>query len=198
MGYRLEGKVLEVCTCNVICPCWVGGDPDGGECKGILAYCVENGTVDGADVSGRTVVALAHIPGNILQGNWKVRLYIDDQASPAQKDALLDAFSGKLGGPLADIAQMVGQITGIEQVPIQFRMTETDASVTVGAAIEASMEPFKGSTGGFTALRDAVFSTIPGSPAYLGKATRYRVDAPEFQLDLQGHSAVFSSFCFEV
>ncbi|MDH4012188.1 MAG: hypothetical protein OEU55_15805 [Desulfobacterales bacterium] len=30
MAYRLEGKLLEVCTCNAICPCWVGEDPDGG------------------------------------------------------------------------------------------------------------------------------------------------------------------------
>jgi hypothetical protein len=133
-----EGPLNAPYTCNVICPCWLGGDPDGGECKGILAYYIENGTVDGADVGGHTLVALAHIPGNILQGNWKVRLYIDDQASPAQRDALVDAFSGKLGGPLADIAQMVGQVTGVEQVPIRFRMTETDAALEVGAAIEAS------------------------------------------------------------
>jgi hypothetical protein len=192
-----EGPLNAPYTCNVICPCWLGGDTDGGECKGILAYYIENGTVDGADVGGHTLVALAHIPGNILQGNWKVRLYIDDQASPAQRDALVDAFSGKLGGPLADIAQMVGQVTGVEQVPIRFRMTETDAALEVGAAIEASMEALKGATGGFTSLRDAVFSTIPGSPAYVGRATRYRVDAPEFQLDIQGHSAVYGSFRFE-
>lgn len=197
MGYKLEGKVLEVCTCNVSCPCWVGGDPDGGECKGILAYHMENGTVNGTDVGGRTIVALAHIPGNILQGNWKVRLYIDDKASAAQRDALVNAFSGKLGGPLADIAQMVGKVTGVEQVPIQFSMTATDAAIKVGGAIEAGMEALKGATGGFTSLHDAVFSTIPGSPAYLGKATRYRVDAPEFKLDIKDHSAVYSSFRFE-
>jgi len=24
MAYDIEGKLLEVCTCNVLCPCWVG------------------------------------------------------------------------------------------------------------------------------------------------------------------------------
>jgi hypothetical protein len=30
-GYELEGSLLEVCTCNVLCPCWIGEDPDGGD-----------------------------------------------------------------------------------------------------------------------------------------------------------------------
>ncbi|MCG6947002.1 MAG: DUF1326 domain-containing protein, partial [Deltaproteobacteria bacterium] len=38
MAYRLEGKLLEVCTCNVLCPCWVGEDPDGGTCDGTLSW----------------------------------------------------------------------------------------------------------------------------------------------------------------
>ena len=66
MPYQLEGRLLEVCTCNVLCPCWVGEDPDGGTCDGTLAWRVDKGSVDGVDVSGRTIVILCHIPGNIL------------------------------------------------------------------------------------------------------------------------------------
>ena len=32
MGYQLQGRLLEVCSCNTLCPCWVGDDPDGGTC----------------------------------------------------------------------------------------------------------------------------------------------------------------------
>ena len=32
MGYKLEGRVAEVCDCKAICPCWVGEDPDNGTC----------------------------------------------------------------------------------------------------------------------------------------------------------------------
>ena len=28
MGYHLEGRLLEVCDCRVLCPCWIGEDPD--------------------------------------------------------------------------------------------------------------------------------------------------------------------------
>ena len=28
MAYKLEGSLLEVCNCEVLCPCWIGVDPD--------------------------------------------------------------------------------------------------------------------------------------------------------------------------
>lgn len=196
MAYQLEGRLLEVCTCNILCPCWVGEDPDGGTCDGVLAWHVDQGTVDGTDVSGHTLVILTHIPGNILQGNWRVRVYVDDQATPEQKDALLNVWTGKLGGPVADLAQLVGEVIAVEQVPITFEVKGVNGNLKVGTAIDASLKPFQGATGKETALHDTVFTTIPGSPAYVGKADHYRVNAPEFQIDLQGHNAVSGAFRF--
>ena len=196
MAYQLEGRLLEVCTCNVLCPCWVGEDPDGGTCDGVLAWHVDEGTVDGTNVSGRTLVILTHIPGNILQGNWRIRVYVDDQATPEQKDAMLNVWTGKLGGPVADLAQLVGEVMAVEQVPITFEVKGVNGTLKVGTAIDAGLKPFQGATGKETALHDTVFTTIPGSPAYVGKATHYRVNAPEFQIDLQGHNAVSGSFRF--
>src|SRR3989442_13320600 len=109
MAYQLEGSLLEVCTCNILCPCWVGEDPDGGKCDGVLSWHVEKGTVNGTDVSGRTFTILTHIPGNILAGNWRIVVYVDDGASDEQQQALLDVWTGKLGGPVADLAQLVGE-----------------------------------------------------------------------------------------
>jgi len=197
MPYQLEGQVIEVCTCNAICPCWVGETPDQGYCNGVLAYHVDKGQVEGADVSGRSIVIVAHIPGKALEGNWKVRLFVDDQASAAQKEALVNAWAGKLGGPLADIAQMVSEVAGVEQAPISFFLKDGGGTLKVGEVVDAAMQAFEGATGGYTSIRDAVFSTIPGAPAYVGKSQRYRVNAPEFQLDLKDHSAVWGAFRFE-
>ena len=197
MAYQLEGRLLEVCTCNVLCPCWVGEDPDGGTCDGTLAWHVDKGTVNGTDVSDRTIVILCHIPGNILKGDWKVRVYVDDGATPEQKQGLLDVWTGKLGGPVADLAQLVGEVVAVEDVPITFEVKGVTGTLKIGDAIEAELEPFTGATGEQTALHDTVFTTIPGSPAYVGKASIYRVNAPTFDIDLQGHNAVSGSFRFE-
>ena len=44
MSYQLEGRLLEVCDCNVLCPCWVGEDPDNGTCDAVVAYHIDKGT----------------------------------------------------------------------------------------------------------------------------------------------------------
>jgi hypothetical protein len=47
-------------------------------------------------------------------------------------------------------------------------------------------------------MHDTIFTTIPGSPAYVGKAEHYKVDLPKygFHIDLQDHNAVQGSFRF--
>ena len=197
--YELEGSLLEVCTCNTLCPCWVGEDPDGGTCDGVLAWHVDNGTIGNVDVSGRTLVILTHIPGNILEGNWKVVVYVDDEGSEEQQQALLDVWTGKLGGPVADLAQLVGEVLAVERVPINFGVEGVEGTLEIGEAVRAKLKPFQGATGQSTALHDSIFTTIPGSPAYVGKADTYEVDAPQhgFSIDLKGHNAVQGSFRFQ-
>jgi hypothetical protein len=196
MAYQLEGRLLEVCTCNVLCPCWVGEDPDNGTCDGVLAWHVDEGTVNGTNVSGRTLVILTHIPGNILEGNWRVRVYVDDEATPEHQEALLNVWTGKLGGPVADLAKLVGEVIAVEQAPITFEVEGVKGTLQVGTAIDAGLKPFQGATGKETAIHDTIFTTIPGSPAYVGKATHYRVNAPDFQIDIRDHNAVSGSFRF--
>jgi len=150
------------------------------------------------DVAGRTFVILTHIPGNILKGNWRIVAYVDEGASDAQRNALLDMWTGKLGGPVADLASLVGEVLGVEQVPITFDVTAGKGRLKIGDAISAELAPYKGATGKETTLHDTVFTTIPGSPAYPGKASHYLVNAPKygFSIDLHDHNAVQGNFRF--
>ena len=196
-GYQLQGTLLEACSCGVLCPCWIGEDPDGGTCEAVIAYNLDAGTIRGIDVSGLTHVAVAHIPGNILAGNWKVVVFTDDQASEEQAQAILDAFTGKLGGPLADLAELVGEVLGVVRAPISHKIDEGKGTLTVGdGAVYAEMEPYRGPDGTETTLRDSVFSTVPGSPAWVGKASKYEVNLPEhgFTWAFEGHNAIQSDW----
>jgi hypothetical protein len=198
MGYQVQGRLLEVCTCKTLCPCWVGEDPDGGTCDGCLAWHIDSGAINGVDVSGRTIIALAHIPGNILQGNWKVVMFVDDGSTPQQQEAMINVWSGKLGGPIADMAKLIGEVLAVERVPVKFDVEGVKGTLRVGGAIEADLQPFTGPNGQPTTLHDSIFSTIPGSPAFVGKASKYAVKMPEhgFRIDLSGHNAVQGSFKF--
>ncbi len=199
MGYMVKGRLLEVCTCKTLCPCWVGEDPDGGTCKGCLSWRIDAGMINGLDVSGRTIAALCHIPGNILKGNWKVKIFVDDGATQQQQDAILQVWSGKLGGPCADLAKLIGEVVAVQRVPIRFDVEGVKGTLKIGNQVEAEMQPFVGATGQSTALHDSIFTTIPGSPAYVGKASRYKTAIPElgFNFEITGHNAVQGSFRFE-
>src|SRR5437762_4016362 len=193
VAYSLEGTLLEVCTCNILCPCWVGEDPDGdGTCDSVNTYGIQRGTIDGVDVSGRTIAFLVHIPGNVLKGNWKVALILDDGTTDAQQEAILNAFSGKLGGPLADVAQLVGEIVAVERAPITFEMVEGKGTLKVGAAVDAQMEPYRSATGAITTLNETIFTTVPGTPAWVSKASNYTRHGAKYGLkdiQLNNHNA---------
>ena len=75
--YQLQGTLLEVCSCGVLCPCWVGEDPDGGECFSFLSHSFHQGQIDGIDVSGLSIVSVVHIPGNVLTPkSWRMALFV--------------------------------------------------------------------------------------------------------------------------
>lgn len=198
MTYQLEGSLLEVCTCNAICPCWVGEDPDGGSCKGTIAYRIDSGTIDGVDVSNLTLGLLADIPGNAMAGNWKVAIFVDDRATSEQEDALLSAFTGKQGGALADVAQLVGDVVAIERAKIDVDVNEGNGSMQIGNAMSAEMKGLKGSNGKPTKLYDAMFSFREGAPAYPGKAATYRITCPPLgiELEMREHNAIQGAFSF--
>ena len=195
-GYHLEGSLLEVCSCDVLCPCWIGEDPDQGTCESVVAYHFDGGAIRGVDVSGLTVVAVVHIPGNILEGNIRQMLYVDDAASDEQADAMLDAFTGKLGGPLADLAALVGERVAIERAPITHTIEDGAGTLTVGDKVHATMHPYTGPDGSVTTLHNSIFSTVPGSPAYVGVADSQKIDIPEhgYQWSYEKKNAIQSDW----
>jgi hypothetical protein len=199
MAYRLEGSLLEVCTCNVLCPCWIGEDPDTGTCDSALAYHFERGTIDGVDVSGLTLGVMAHIPGNVLKGNFRVIFVVDERATPHQQEAIVNAFTGKLGGPLADYARLFGEVMGVERAPITFEVEQSQGRLRIGTDVEADLEPYLSPSGAPTTLHNTIFSTIAGAPAYVGKAPMFKMTKAQLgiSLDLQGHNAIQGAFLFE-
>jgi hypothetical protein len=197
--YWVEGRLLEVCTCKAICPCWVGEDPDGGTCDSSLAWRVDSGAVEGVDVSGLTLAISVHIPGNVLAGGWKAVVYVDDQASEQQRDALLTVFTGQLGGGIADFAALIGEVLAVESAPIAFEVVNGEGTFKIGDHVEARLRGFSGPTG-ITTLNDSVFSTIPGSAAFPGKSVFYRRAEKSrglSDLDIAGYNSVQGAFRFE-
>jgi hypothetical protein len=194
--YDLEGTLLEACSCSTPCPCWIGEDPDGGECQAIVGYHFDRGVIDGVDVSGLDLVNIALIPGNILEGNWKIVSYVDERATDEQFRVLGDAYFGKLGGPLADLAGLIGEVLDVRRASITHQVQSGEGTLSIGDTVDADMAPYRGPDGSVTTLQNTVFSTVPGSPAYVAKASKHDVNLPEFGMvwSFEGRNAIQSDY----
>lgn len=197
--YQLDGQILEACSCSTPCPCWIGEDPDGGTCDSIIAYHVEQGQVLGIDVSGLTLVKIVYIPGNVLAGNWRAVIYVDAKGTKEQQEALIKVFTGELGGALADLAHLVSETLDVRVAPIEYHIQNAQGTIQIEKILSAEMAPYRSADRKLTKLIDSIFSTIPGSPAYVAKASHHQINLPEFNLvwEYKGRNAIQGQFHFE-
>ena len=152
--YDLEGTLLEACSCGVLCPCWVGADPDNGTCESFNAYHFDRGVIRGVDVSGLSFINVCQIPGNVLTpGSWRVVSFVDDSATDEQFEAIIAAYHGKLGGPLADLAGLIASTLEVRRAPIVHEVRDGRGTLRVADAVDAEMHPYTGAGGCCTTTR---------------------------------------------
>ena len=163
------------------------------------AWHFDKGSIDGVNVSGRTIAGVFHIPGNVLKGGFRGAIYVDDEASDAQNSAILEVFTGKQGGPVAEVAKLIGEVVSVERASITFTVNEGRGTLKIADVGLAELVPYLGPTGAVTTLTETIFSTVPGAPVFVGKATRYRSKNPALghDIDLSGHNALQSTFVFD-
>jgi hypothetical protein len=134
MSWRIEGRYFENCSCELVCPCTasfaLGAHYD--RCRVVLVFHVDTGEVDGVDLGGVTVAAVADTPKYMHEGNWRLGVLIDESASEQQAEKIGAVFGGQLGGPMAALAGLVGEQLGVERVPMEFSSSDGHHSLTVG------------------------------------------------------------------
>src|SRR5947208_1041407 len=110
MAWNVKGTYIETCSCDFFCPCNAslanGADYD--YCRVTLVFNITEGNVEGTDVGGLKVAAIADTPKVMTEGNWRLGMFIDDKASEEQAEKLMGVFSGQLGGPMEALGPLVG------------------------------------------------------------------------------------------
>lgn len=194
MSWKLEGSYFETCSCDVICPCTaslaLGATND--RCRATLVFNVQSGEVDGTDVSGQTVAAIADTPKVMSEGNWRLGVFIDAAASDEQAEKLGAVFSGALGGPMEALGPLVGENLGVERLPIEVHEDGLKHSIRIGEAVDFEIEdvvPFGVDTGEPAKLT-GIFHPA-GSELTVAHATRSKIDA--FGIQYEGKAAFSSS-----
>src|SRR5207247_9024056 len=98
------------------------------------------GQIEGVDSGGRTVAAIADTPKVMTEGNWRLGVFVDARATDDQFDKLLQVFGGQLGGPMAALSPLVGEMLGAERATIDIVDDGLRHSVTLGDVIDFEID----------------------------------------------------------
>jgi hypothetical protein len=194
VAWSLKGSYVETCSCELMCPCNLSFDHGATYdfCRVTLVFRIHEGEVDETDISGLNVALIADTPKVMTEGNWKLGVFIDERASEEQGEKLVQVFSGQLGGPMAGLAPLVGEILGVERARIDVEDDGLRHSVRVGDAIDFEIEdivPFGVETG--EPLRfQGMFHPV-ASDLTMAEAKRSRIDA--FGIEFDGKTGLSKS-----
>ena len=194
MAWSLKGSYVETCSCDLICPCNASFDHGAtyDYCRVTLVFSIKDGEIDGTDVSGLNVAAIADTPKVMTDGNWKLGVFVDERASDEQMNKLVGVFSGQMGGPMAGLAPLVGEMLGVERAPIEVVDDGVNHSVRVGNVIDFEIKdivPFGIETGQPVRF-DGMFHPV-ASNLTIAEATRSKIDA--FGISYEGKTGLSTS-----
>ncbi|MEO6795259.1 MAG: DUF1326 domain-containing protein [Mycobacterium sp.] len=196
MGYELNGRMAEVCSCRSLCPCTIGENADGNNCGFTWVFHIDRGEINDVDVSGLNLGLLGHHADNIFDINARVFVIVDERADDTQQDALVTAFTGKAGGPLADLAGLVKEIVGVARAAIEFDVDKGSGSFKVEGVFEGEVVGFTAKDGTHTTLNNTALGDVYGHVTYPGKVVRHRVHDTEHGLQFRGRQSTQTEFRF--
>ena len=197
MAWKVEGRYFENCSCDVPCPCTVSLDlgADRDRCHAFLVFQIDDGEVDGVDVSGLTVAAVIDTPKVMAEGNWRLGVLIDDSASDEQADKLAAVFGGQLGGPMAALGPLVSEALGVERVPMEVSHDDGRHRIQVGdgGVVEVQEVVSMGREDGVAARLVGVFHPA-GEDLTIARATESHVSAFGLDFAYEGSSGFAHAF----
>ncbi len=188
--WSIKGELILNCNCTVFCPCVISlGDhpPTEGYCMGWAGIRIDSGHYGDEDLSGLNVGLLLEIPGKMARGNWKAAAFIDDRASHAAYDALINIMSGKARGTTGLFKVLVSEFIGAERAPIDFVTEGKTRRLTVGKKISGSITPVTGKNGEDIVVTNTEYWM--GPDITVAKADQGRVRAYGRVWDFDGRSA---------
>ena len=196
MAWSIKGSYFETCSCELMCPCNMSFDHGAtyDYCRVTLVFHIREGDVEGTDVGGVKLALVADTPKVMTEGNWRVGLFVD-AASDEAADKITAVFAGQLGGPMAGLAPLIGEMLGVERAPIEIVEEGLEHSVRIGDAVDFMVEdivPFGIETGEPVKLT-GMFHPV-GSELTAAEAKRSSISA--FGIEYEGKTGLSSEFAW--
>lgn len=143
-GWYIKGIYNETCASEGHCPYYFGRDKEGG-CRYFMAFRIKEGTVNGVDLSGITLVYMGDLPhstyAEVMEKGSEGAIYISNNATPEQRKVLDVLATNAAGGVL------MKKVFGVQYVKIDveegkdtvhFRMPSGEMKMQLTRGIDGS------------------------------------------------------------
>ena len=168
--WAIKAAFTASCSCNLLCPCLFGSPPTHDFCQGSHLVEIKKGHYGEINLDGLSIVATGDRP------NW-LKLYIDESASDAQVDALLELL--KLDETLGSIYAGKIPIVSQEKAKIVVDRTSDNVKFSVPAST-VEIELMKGLGGKTIKVENLPHSFTYGLTAYKSISNTHQSNEHKF------------------
>ena len=195
--WNLTGTYFESCNCEVACPCVFTSAPTQGECTVLLAWHIEKGKHGDVALDGLNIALAAYSPGHMLKVKWNVALYIDEQGTQKQRDALTQIFGGQAGGEPAVLGPLVGKVLGVKPVPIEYMAKGKERSMRIPKIAEMQIAALEGAGGKLVTLENEPMAAVPNQTLVVAKSKKLTFHDHGMDWNLSEKNGFYSPFAFK-
>ncbi len=120
--WHMGGHYFEMCSAGFIC----ASAADRADARTsaartfAMAFQIASGSFDAVPLDGLGFVLVGLTPDGLSEANWSVGLLSDATASAEQQQALALVAHGRVGGPLAAVADRIGRPLGVQRASLSF------------------------------------------------------------------------------
>lgn len=197
--WSIGGEIIDSCNCEVVCPCTMGAPASYGSCLGNVTWCIDQAFHGDTDLSGCIAQLAVNAPGPyFMDGNWRVALYGNASATPAQRRSLEAIFLGEAGGMFGEWRAMMSEVVGVRWVPIDVERSGRTRIVRIDGVLDMNAAAIVPPDNDEPAqLLNAPFWKGAPYPATLGRAQRFTYKDFDLEWEANGKACSFSRCHYE-
>lgn len=146
--WSIEGRYMEICSCDFGCPCESMAPPTKGHCEGLVAFAIDKGHCEGVSLDGLKVVATFFFPRAIHHGGGQMQPIIGDAPSEDQTNAIFYILSGedqRVGTIFQIFSTIVEKIHDpiFSKIEFDWDIKARKARIEVADVLKAKSEPIR-------------------------------------------------------
>ena len=196
-NWKLDGSYFEACNCEATCPCIFLSPPTEGDCKAIVSWHIDKGKYEDTNLDNLNVALFVHSPGNMVEGNWKVALYLDDNADKAQQEILAKIFSGQAGGHPSTLGPLINQVLGVKTCSIEYNEEGKKREIRISDFASAEIDAQKGQGDEDITVSNHPLAVAPGHSVVVARSKQASYKDHGIEFEVSNKNGLYSPFSYK-